>query len=70
VASGKRDGTRLVIIFPYAEGLFRDTFEFVPTSSGWSLLLESQNGPNAWSTFATYALRHASTLEVPRAQPK
>jgi hypothetical protein len=56
VARGERQGQRLVLIFPYAEGAFRDTFTWQPVSGSWSLLLESQGADGAWSTFATYTL--------------
>ncbi len=56
VATGKRDGARLVMIFPYSSGAFRDTFTFMPETGAWSLLLEAQKPDGAWSTFATYTL--------------
>jgi hypothetical protein len=56
VASGRRDGQNLVVIFPYASGAFRDTFTFMPDTGAWSLLLESQKPDGTWSTFATYTL--------------
>ncbi|HEX2791707.1 MAG TPA: hypothetical protein VHN17_14855 [Steroidobacteraceae bacterium] len=56
VASGKRQGERLVLDFPYADGAFRDTFIWQPVSGSWSLLLESQRSDGSWSTFASYTL--------------
>jgi len=56
VATGKREGERLVIIFPYAENPFRDTFTFEPKARTWSLLLEAQGRDASWSTFAAYEL--------------
>jgi hypothetical protein len=56
VASGVREGQRLVITFPYAESAFRDTFVWLPTTQSWSLLLESQAANGTWSTFANYSL--------------
>ncbi len=56
VASGKREGPRLIMIFPYASGAFRDTFTFASETGAWSLLLESQEHNGTWSTFATYTL--------------
>ena len=58
VATGERMGQRLVLVFPYAEGAFRDTFTWQPESKSWSLLLESQDGSGRWSTFASYNLTH------------
>lgn len=56
VATGKREGERLVIVFPYAENPFRDTFTFEPNARTWSLLLEAQGRDGSWSTFAAYKL--------------
>jgi hypothetical protein len=56
VATGRRSGDVLVIIFQYAGGNFRDTFTRHPDSGTWSLLLESQGADGAWSTFASYEL--------------
>ncbi len=56
VARGKRKGQQLIVVFPYAEGAFRDTFSWEPASRSWSLLLESQSADGTWSTFATYTL--------------
>jgi hypothetical protein len=56
VARGERHGQRLVLIFPYADGNFRDTFTWQPDSKSWSLLLESQGSSGSWSTFASYSL--------------
>lgn len=59
VATGHRDGERLVLTFPYAEGAFRDTFTFEPQPGTWTLLLESQEANGSWSTFARYTLVRA-----------
>jgi hypothetical protein len=59
VATGERQGARLVLNFPYAEGAFRDTFKWEPKTLSWSLLLESQRD-GTWSTFASYTLRRAT----------
>jgi hypothetical protein len=56
VAQGERQGERLVLNFPYAEGAFRDTFTWLPASHSWTLLLESQGANGSWSTFASYTL--------------
>jgi hypothetical protein len=56
VATGLRKGARLVILFPYAEGAFRDTFVWQAETGSWSLLIESQSKEGAWSTFASYTL--------------
>lgn len=56
VARGERQAQKLVLVFPYAEGAFRDTFTWQPVPGSWSLLLESQGSDGAWSTFASYTL--------------
>jgi hypothetical protein len=55
-ATGKRNGPRLVMTFPYTSGAFRDTFTFISETGAWTLLLESQDSTGTWSTFATYTL--------------
>ncbi|MGO9930877.1 MAG: hypothetical protein ACLPV8_03565 [Steroidobacteraceae bacterium] len=60
VARGERQGQRLVLTFPYAEGEFRDTFTWQPATLSWSLLLESQRQGGSWSTFASYTLTHGA----------
>ena len=42
VANGHRNGEELILIFPYADGWFRDTFTRHPDTGTWSLLIESQ----------------------------
>jgi hypothetical protein len=61
VATGKRTGKTLVVLFPYAEGAFKNTYEFEPKSGSWSLVFESQAADGAWSNFATYTLVHPKT---------
>ncbi len=58
VGRGERKDEQLVVLFPYAEGAFRDTFTWSPASRSWSLLLESQSADGTWTTFATYTLTH------------
>ena len=62
VASGKRDGRTLVLLFPYAEGAFRDTLSLAANGASGSLLLESQNKHGGWSTFASYRLTRGQPL--------
>jgi glyoxylase I family protein len=60
VATGHRQGNRLVVVFPYAEGAFRDTFTRDVATDTWTLLLESQAPSGSWSTFASYSLHRKS----------
>jgi hypothetical protein len=56
VGRGERQGERLTVTFPYADGDFRDTFIRQAASDSWSVLLESQSTDGKWATFASYAL--------------
>jgi hypothetical protein len=56
VATGHRDGDRLVLIFPYPEGAFRDTFSWHRDTATWTLLIESQSTDASWKTFASYKI--------------
>ena len=51
-----QDGT-LVLLFPYAEGAFRDTLSLAPDGASGSLLLEAQKTDGSWSTFASYQMK-------------
>jgi hypothetical protein len=51
-----QDGT-LVLLFPYAEGAFRDTLSLAPDGASGSLLLEAQEADGSWSTFASYQMK-------------
>jgi hypothetical protein len=56
VATGRREGRTLVLLFPYAEGAFRDTLTLATGGGGGTLRLESQQKDGSWSTFASYRL--------------
>lgn len=58
VATGHRDGERLVIVFPYAAGTLRDTFLRDRSSDAWNVLVESQGKDGAWSPFGNIQLTH------------
>ncbi len=55
-ASGTRQGQTLVLLFPYVEGAFRDTFTLAADGGSGSLLIEAQQQDGSWSTFASYTL--------------
>ena len=57
VATGQRQGDTLVLLFPYAQGAFRDTLTLAPDGASGTLLLESQAPDGHWSTFARYRMR-------------
>lgn len=56
VATGKREGQTLVLLFPYAQGAFRDTLTLAADGGSGTLLLEAQAKDGSWSTFASYRL--------------
>ena len=66
LATGKRDGQTLVLLFPYAEGQFRDTLTLAADGSSGTLLLESQEKDGSWSTFASYTLTRPPGVRAPR----
>lgn len=68
VATGQRDGQRLVLTFPYLEGAFRDTFVMEAAGARGTLLLESQHPDGHWSTFASYQLRRPRAATAAPAQ--
>ncbi len=57
VGTGTLEGRTLTIVFPYAQGTFRDTLTLDPQGSSGTLLLEQQGKDGQWSRFADYALR-------------
>jgi hypothetical protein len=60
VATGQRTERTLVLLFPYAEGAFRDTLTLAGDSDSGTLLLEAQGKDGGWSTFASYRLRRVA----------
>jgi len=66
VALGRRDGERLVVTFPYAEGAVRDTFTRDPAAGGWTLLLEEQGSSGAWSTSGSFTFARPAGTKRPR----
>ncbi len=56
VATGQRAGQKLVLLFPYPEGAFRDTLTLADDGASGTLLLEVQKSDGSWSTFASYIL--------------
>ncbi len=69
VGSGRLEGQTLVLLFPYAEGAFQDTFRLATDGNSGSLLIETQGKDGSWSTFASYRLsRLPGTAQKPRAQ--
>jgi hypothetical protein len=58
VATGHLDGERLVVVFPYAAGRLRDTFQRDKSSGSWTVLVESQDKDGSWSPFGNLRLTH------------
>jgi hypothetical protein len=67
VGTGQRDGQRLVLLFPYADGAFRDTLTLAPDGNSGTLLIESQRAEGSWTTFASYRLGRIHHLPSPAA---
>lgn len=55
--TGRIDGATLQFTFPYADGPFRDTFEFDPRTGTWSFRIESGQPDGSWKHFARYDIR-------------
>lgn len=56
-ATGEDAQGTLVLLFPYAEGAFRDRLELSADGASGTLLLETQQGDGSWSTFASYRMK-------------
>jgi hypothetical protein len=67
VGTGQRDGQRLVLLFPYADGAFRDTLTLAPDGNSGTLLIESQRADGSWTNFASYRLLRIHRLPSPAA---
>jgi len=57
-ASGSRTGQTLNLVFPYAEGAFRNAWTFDPGTGRWSVNIEAQEPDGSWSHFARYEMAH------------
>ena len=56
VATGQRQGERLIVHFPYTQGAFRNTWTHLPEADAWTLVIEAQKPDGHWSMFAEYRL--------------
>jgi hypothetical protein len=55
--TGRIEGGVMQFTFPYADGPFRDTFEFNPSSGTWSFRIEAGQADGSWKHFARYEIR-------------
>ena len=55
--TGRIDGSILQFTFPYADGPFRDTFEFDQRNGTWHFRIESGQPDGSWKHFARYEIR-------------
>ena len=55
--TGRIDGSTLQFTFPYADGPFRDTFEFDQRDGTWHFRIESGQPDGSWKHFARYEVR-------------
>lgn len=65
VATGKEHGHSLVLLFPYAEGAFRDTLTLAPDGTSGTLLLEAQQPDGGWARFAYYQMTRSAPARAP-----
>jgi hypothetical protein len=66
VGTGRLEGDKLVLLFPYAEGAFRDTLSLALDGRTGTLLIESRSADSSWSTFASYRLTRPSVSAATR----
>lgn len=59
--AGKRDGDALTLIFPYADGRFRDVLTLAADGRGGTLELETEQADGSWTGFASYALERPAS---------
>jgi hypothetical protein len=64
VATGHRDGERLVVVFPYAAGTLRDTFQRDTSRGTWTVLVESREQAGTWSAFGNFRLTRPMKQEI------
>ena len=55
--TGRIEGAILQFTFPYADGPFRDTFEFDPGNGSWNFRIEAGQPDGSWKHFARYEIR-------------
>ena len=54
VAVGPLSAEKIEIVYPYAEGRFRNLFKYDSNKDEWTLLIESEDKDSHWSVFAQY----------------
>ena len=59
--TGVIHGDTLELLFPYADGPFRDRFTYDRRRDAWRFLLESADSSGAWGEFASYDVRRAKS---------
>ncbi len=57
--TGTVGSDRIVILYPYADGTFRNTFAWTAATRSWTLLIESQQANGRWTAFASNTLTPA-----------
>jgi len=57
VGTGPLSGEKIEVVYPYAEGKFRNLFRYDPGKDQWTLLIESEGTGGRWSVFAEYVIK-------------
>jgi hypothetical protein len=57
VASGPISPDVIELVYPYAEGRFRNLFKYNLRKNEWTLVIESEDAIGHWSLFAQYIIR-------------
>jgi hypothetical protein len=55
--TGRIDGSVMQFTIPYADGPFRDTFEFDQRNGTWHFRIEAGQPDGSWKHFARYEIR-------------
>jgi hypothetical protein len=56
VALGPLSPEAIEIVYPYAEGRFRNQFKYDRRKDEWTLVIESEDATGRWSRFAQYTI--------------
>jgi len=56
VGTGPLSAEKIEIVYPYAEGKFRNIFRYDKGKDRWTLLIETEGAGGRWSVFAEYRI--------------
>ena len=56
VGVGPLSAEKIEVVYPYAEGKFRNLFKYDSGKDAWTLVIESEGAAGHWSVFAQYGI--------------